>query len=65
MVECYGKAVMKMDQEVLSQGKVEGKDSKESGHTSRVNPFTIHLCCGDGCDDRGGGKGGTCPNVCR
>ena len=29
MVECYMKAVMKMYQEVLSQVKVEGEDSKE------------------------------------
>ena len=28
-VECYVKAVMKMYQEVLSQVKVEGEDSKE------------------------------------
>ena len=29
MLECYVKAVMKMYQEVLSQVKVEGEDSKE------------------------------------
>ena len=61
-------AVMKMYEEVLSQVKVEGEDSKEfceSGHTSWVNPFAVHLCCGDGCGDRAGGEGGTCPGVCR
>ena len=29
VVECYVKAVMKMYQEVMSQVKVEGEDSKE------------------------------------
>ena len=47
VMECYMKAVMKMYQEVLSLVKVEGEDSgvrSEGGHTSRVNPFTVHLC---------------------
>ena len=60
VVECYVNAVMKMYQEVLSQVKVEGEDSKE--FAVRVG---IHLCCGDGCGDRGGGEGGTCPDICR
>ena len=53
------KAVMKMYKEVLSQMKVEGKDLKEfckSRHTSKVSPFTIHLCYGDGCGDNGGNE---------
>ena len=29
VVECYVKAVMKMNKEVLSQGKVDGEDLKE------------------------------------
>ena len=68
VVECYVNAVMKMYQEVLSQVKVEGEDSKEFAvrvETPTVNPFAVHLCCGDGCGDRGGGKGGMCPDVGR
>ena len=53
-------AVMKKYQEVLSQVKVEGEDSKQ--FAVRVG---IHLCCGDGCGNRGGGEGGMCPDVCR
>ena len=60
VVECYVNAVMKMYQ-------VKGENSKEfcyeSGHTSRVNPIAAHLCCGDGCCDRGGGEGETCLDV--
>ena len=63
VVECYVNAVMKMYQEVLSQVKVEGVRS-ESRHTSGVNHIAAHLCCDDGCGDRGGGKGRTCPDVC-
>ena len=55
MVECDVKAVMKMYEEVLSKVKVIGENLRvcsESGHTSRVSPFAVHLCCGD----REGGK---------
>ena len=67
VVECCMGAVMKMYQEMLSQVKVEELKGvrSESGHTSGVNPLTAHLCCGDGCGDIRGGKGGTCPDVCR
>ena len=44
VVECYVKAVMKMYQEVLSQVKVEGEDSKvhsESGHTSNQGSILL------------------------
>ena len=59
VMQCYVKAVVKMYKEVLSQVKVEdGLEGvcSESGHTLRVSPFAIHLCCGDGCGDRGGSK---------
>ena len=56
---------VKMYQEVLSQVKVEGEDSKEFAVRVGMHPFAVHLCCGDGCGDRGGGKGGMCPDVCR
>ena len=29
------------------------------------SPFAVYLCCGDGCGDKGYGKEGTCPDVCR
>ena len=66
VVECYVNAVMKMYQEVLSQVKVEGEVWKEFAVRVGIHhPFTIHLCCGDGCGDRKGGEGGACPDVCR
>ena len=54
-----------------AQVKVEGEDSKEFAvrvgihQCNVVNPIAAHLCCGDGCGDRRGGKGGTCPDVRR
>ena len=47
VMECCVNAVMKMYQEVLSQVKKGRRGLKgvcsESGHTSRVNPFALHL----------------------
>ena len=64
------KAVMKMYQEMLSQVKVEGDDSKEFAmragiHQQRsiLSPFIFAVVMDvltGGC-----GEGGTCPDVCR
>ena len=69
VVECYVKAVMEMYKEVLSQVKVEDKDSKEFAvrvgihQGSVLSPFIFAV--GDGCGDRGCSKGGTSPDICR
>ena len=55
VVECYVKAMMKMYKRVLSQVKVEGEFSKEFAVRVGIHqrsPFTVHLCCSDGCGDR-------------
>ena len=60
VVKCYVKVVMKMYKDMLSRVKVEDEDSKEFavrvGIHQGVSPFAVHLCCGSGCGDRGGGK---------
>ena len=56
VVECYVNAVMKIYQEVLLQVKVEGEDSKEFAVRVGIHQGSIHLCCGDGCGDRGGSE---------
>ena len=54
---------------VLSQVKVEGEDSKEFAVRVGILQGSVlscsYLCCDDGCGDREGGQGGTCPDVCR
>ena len=64
VVECYVKAVMKIYQEVLSQVKVEGEDSKEFVLRVGIRQGSI-LSPFSGCGDRRGGEGGTCLAVCR
>ena len=68
VVQCYVKAVMKMYQEVLSQVKVEGEDSKEFAvrvgiHQRSILPPLIFAVMMDLVT--GDGEGGTCPDVCR
>ena len=43
---------------------MEGEDSKVFAVRVGIHQGSVlsggYLCCGDGCDDRGGGEGGTC-----
>ena len=48
--------------------KVEGEDSKEFAVRVGIHQGSIVsplIFVGDGCGERGGGKGGTWPDVCR
>ena len=44
VVECYVNAVMKTYQEVLSQVKVEGEDSKEFAMRVGINQGSVLFC---------------------
>ena len=71
VVECYVNAVMKMYQKMLSQVKVEGEDSKEFAVRVGIHQgsdlllFIFAVVMDEVTGEGGGGKGGTCPDVCR
>ena len=67
VVECYVNAVMKMYQEVLSQVKVEGEDSKEFAVRVGIHQGSIPLSFTFAVvmDVVTREVGGTCPDVCR